>query len=42
MFHARRAEPIYSIIAPLRGEAKVVDQLLTAIERLNYRLKNWM
>jgi hypothetical protein len=29
-------EPTYSIIAPLRGEAKVVDQLLTAIERLNY------
>jgi glycosyltransferase XagB len=29
-------EPIYTIIAPLRGEAKVVDQLLTAIERLNY------
>jgi hypothetical protein len=28
-------EPIYTIIAPLRGEAKVVDQLLTAIERLN-------
>src|SRR5262245_14220746 len=29
-------EPIYSVIAPLRGEAKVVDQLLTAIERLNH------
>src|SRR5262245_30676067 len=29
-------EPIYSIVAPLRGEARVVDQLLTAIERLNY------
>ena len=29
-------EPVYSIIAPLRAEAKVVDQLLKAIERLNY------
>jgi cellulose synthase/poly-beta-1,6-N-acetylglucosamine synthase-like glycosyltransferase len=29
-------EPIYSVIAPLRGEARVVDQLLSAIERLNY------
>ena len=29
-------EPLYSIIAPLRGEARVVDQLLSAIERLNY------
>ena len=28
--------PVYSIIAPLRGEATVVDQLLSAIERLNY------
>jgi len=28
--------PIYSIIAPLRGEARVVDQLLSAIERLDY------
>ena len=28
--------PLYSIIAPLRGEARVVDQLLSAIERLNY------
>ena len=29
-------EPVYSIIIPLRGEARVVDQLLSAIERLNY------
>ena len=29
-------ESLYSIIAPLRGEARVVDQLLSAIERLNY------
>jgi cellulose synthase/poly-beta-1,6-N-acetylglucosamine synthase-like glycosyltransferase len=29
-------EPLYSIIAPLRGEARVVDQLLSTIERLNY------
>ena len=29
-------EPVYSVIAPLRGEARVVDQLLSAIERLNY------
>jgi cellulose synthase/poly-beta-1,6-N-acetylglucosamine synthase-like glycosyltransferase len=29
-------ESVYSIIAPLRGEARVVDQLLSAIERLNY------
>lgn len=29
-------EPIYSVIAPLRAEARVVDQLLSAIERLNY------
>src|SRR5215813_6647195 len=28
--------PIYSIIAPLRGEGRVVDQLLSAIERLDY------
>jgi glycosyltransferase XagB len=28
--------PMYSIIAPLRGEARVVDQLLSAIERLDY------
>ncbi|HXZ46063.1 MAG TPA: glycosyltransferase, partial [Pseudolabrys sp.] len=28
--------PEYSIIAPLRSEARVVDQLLSAIERLNY------
>jgi glycosyltransferase XagB len=33
---AEAEEPIYTIIAPLRGEARVVDQLLTAIERLNY------
>jgi Glycosyl transferase family group 2 len=33
---AEEEEPIYTIIAPLRGEARVVDQLLTAIERLNY------
>lgn len=26
-------EPVYSIIIPLRGEARVVDQLLSAIER---------
>ena len=32
-------EPLYSIIAPLRGEARVVDQLLSAIERLNYPLE---
>jgi len=32
-------EPVYSIIAPLRGEARVVDQLLSAIERLNYPRK---
>ena len=29
-------EPVYSVIVPLRGEARVVDQLLSAIERLNY------
>jgi cellulose synthase/poly-beta-1,6-N-acetylglucosamine synthase-like glycosyltransferase len=29
-------EPVYSIVVPLRGEARVVDQLLSAIERLNY------
>jgi cellulose synthase/poly-beta-1,6-N-acetylglucosamine synthase-like glycosyltransferase len=29
-------EPLYSIIVPLRGEARVVDQLLSTIERLNY------
>ena len=28
--------PIYSVIAPLRGEARVVNQLLSGIERLNY------
>ena len=28
--------PRYSIIVPLRSEARVVDQLLSAIERLNY------
>jgi len=28
--------PEYSIIAPLRSEARVVDQLLSAIEHLNY------
>ncbi len=29
-------EPVYSVIVALRGEARVVDQLLSAIERLNY------
>jgi cellulose synthase/poly-beta-1,6-N-acetylglucosamine synthase-like glycosyltransferase len=33
---ADEALPIYTIIAPLRGEARVVDQLLSAIERLDY------
>ncbi|HEY6024279.1 MAG TPA: glycosyltransferase [Pseudolabrys sp.] len=28
--------PVYSIIVPLRAEARVVDQLLSAIERLDY------
>ncbi len=28
--------PVYSVIVPLRGEARVVDQLLSGIERLNY------
>ncbi|HKS84819.1 MAG TPA: glycosyltransferase family 2 protein [Pseudolabrys sp.] len=28
--------PVYSIILPLRREAKIVDQLLSAIERLDY------
>ncbi len=28
--------PVYSIIAPLRGEARVVRQLLSAIEQLDY------
>jgi glycosyltransferase XagB len=28
--------PVYSIIAPLRGEARMVDQLLSAIERFDY------
>ncbi len=28
--------PVYSVIAPLRGEAKMVDQLLSAIEALDY------
>src|SRR5262245_60011528 len=29
----REEWPMYSVIAPLRGEARVVDQLLSAIER---------
>src|SRR5262245_53468470 len=33
---SEEGEPIYRIVAPLRGEARGVDQLLTAIERLNY------
>jgi cellulose synthase/poly-beta-1,6-N-acetylglucosamine synthase-like glycosyltransferase len=28
--------PVYSVIAPLRGEARMVDQLLSAIEALDY------
>jgi hypothetical protein len=37
VFHARRRRRTHlQHLAPLRGEAKVVDQLLTAIERLNY------
>jgi len=28
--------PVYSVIAPLRGEARMVDQLLSAIEGLDY------
>lgn len=32
-------EPVYSVIAPLRGEARVVDQLLSSIERLNHPLE---
>lgn len=28
--------PLYSVIVPLRGEARVVDQLLSGIERLDY------
>ena len=28
--------PVYTVIAPLRGEARVVNQLLSGIERLNY------
>ena len=28
--------PVYSVLVPLRGEARVVDQLLSGIERLNY------
>jgi cellulose synthase/poly-beta-1,6-N-acetylglucosamine synthase-like glycosyltransferase len=28
--------PLYSVIVPLRGEAKMVDQLLSAIEGLDY------
>ena len=28
--------PIYTVIAPLRGEARMVDQLLSAIEALDY------
>jgi cellulose synthase/poly-beta-1,6-N-acetylglucosamine synthase-like glycosyltransferase len=35
-FPPDQEEPMYSVIAPLRGEARVVDQLLSAIERLNY------
>ncbi|MGB6350679.1 MAG: glycosyltransferase family 2 protein [Pseudolabrys sp.] len=31
--------PIYSVIAPLRGEARVVNQLLSGIEQLNYPAK---
>jgi glycosyltransferase XagB len=31
-----QALPVYSIIAPLRGEARMVDQLLSAIEALDY------
>jgi cellulose synthase/poly-beta-1,6-N-acetylglucosamine synthase-like glycosyltransferase len=33
---AHEALPIYTIIAPLHREARVVDQLLSAIERLAY------
>jgi cellulose synthase/poly-beta-1,6-N-acetylglucosamine synthase-like glycosyltransferase len=33
---AHEAFPIYTVIAPLRREARVVDQLLSAIERLDY------
>ena len=32
-------EPVYRVIAPLRGEARVVDQLLSSIEQLNYPLE---
>jgi cellulose synthase/poly-beta-1,6-N-acetylglucosamine synthase-like glycosyltransferase len=28
--------PMYTIVAPLRGEARIVNQLLAAIERLDY------
>lgn len=28
--------PVYSVIVPLRSEARMVDQLLSAIERLDY------
>jgi hypothetical protein len=31
--------PVYSVIAPLHREARVVDQLLSAIERLDYPLE---
>lgn len=31
-----RELPVYTIIAPLRHEARMVDQLLSAIERLDY------
>lgn len=33
---AHEALPIYTVIAPLHREARVVDQLLSAIERLDY------
>src|SRR4029079_4767824 len=33
---AHEALPVYTIIAPLHREARVVDQLLSAIERLDY------
>ena len=33
---ADEALPVYTIIAPLHREARVVDQLLSAIERLDY------
>ena len=31
--------PIYTVIAPLHREARVVDQLLSAIERLDHDLR---